>query len=94
MITKRQMCIKTITGTSNAGAGTRSSHAHALPWIPNINDITLTAKAANDDAANCASMAIVSVDATNIVVKSTAASTAFVAKIWANRETGEINLND
>jgi hypothetical protein len=92
-ITKRELCVKTITGTTSAGAGTRTTHAHGLSWIPTANDIEVIPKATDGDANDAGSVNIVKTDATYVYVKGSAASLPFVLKIWANQDPGERNNN-
>jgi hypothetical protein len=94
MIRFGQMCIKVVTGTTSGTIGTRSSHAHTLPYAPSVANIVVANQMApNNDVANAPVVAVVSADATNIVVKSSQASTAFTLYVMLQTDDGGRNLN-
>lgn len=93
MIPFRELCVREYTGTSDGAAGTRSSHAHGLSRAPNINRILIQAQAANDDADNSTHVSVVSVDATNVVVKANRASVAFTIFIFRQIDDAGRNID-
>ena len=66
-----------VTGTTSATPGTRTSHAHGMNYTPTI--VIVVPAGVNGDTADAASVPLVSVDATNITVKGSAASVNFTA---------------
>ena len=68
-----------ITGTSASVAGERSTHTHALGYIP--TDIKITVTAGNNNDANAGVVDFVSATATTLVVKANVESLAFTAKL-------------
>ena len=66
-----------ISGTTSETPGTRTNHAHGLNGTPSIVIIIPTAP--DDDTDNAELVAFVKADATNITVKSDAASVSFKA---------------
>ena len=67
--------ITVISGTTSGTAGTRSNHAHGLNYIPTLAIVVPVG--ADDNSNNAAVVSLVSIDATNIVVKSSGTSIAF-----------------
>lgn len=72
-IDSKLMVCKIITGTTNASAGTESTHAHYLGRTPNVVLVL--------PDANATIYKSKAPDATNIYLKSSANSTAFTAFI-------------
>jgi len=68
-----------ISGVASATPGTRTSHAHGLAYTPTVAIIIPVAADDNNDNAKVVSL--VSIDATNVVVKSSTASIAFKALV-------------
>lgn len=85
MITKKNISYARVSGTTSGVAGTRTNHAHGLPYTPLLTDILIQDQAPNSDANNSASVALVAVDATNITVKSAGTSIVFNAFVIASQ---------
>ena len=71
--------VNVITGTTSAVAGTRTEHDHGLNYTPTV--VIPVVAGALDDVDNAPAIAIVSIDATKIVVKATKNSVAFTAYV-------------
>ena len=78
--------------TADATPGTRSSHAHGLGYAPTLGSILIIPKAPDNDTDNAPTVALVTVDATNVVVKSNKASATFNIVIRLDRDSGGRNL--
>jgi len=91
----REILVRIITGTTDATPGTRSEHAHGLSFIPTKEYVSITPYSlADDDTDDAAVVSLVTVDATNITVKSTVASIPFSCRIYANQDGGVSMRND
>jgi hypothetical protein len=95
MITLKDLCLKTITGTTSGTPGTRTTHAHGLGYAPTKTHILVDILPGDDDnnAAN-GTVGVVKTDATYIYVKGSVASTAFIARVILNKDAGERTFTD
>ena len=91
MLTWKNMQKKVVTGTCSATPGTRTSHAHGLPFTPTEDSVFLKQDGVDGDVDDAGVAVLVKCDGTNIVVKSNKASLNFRAVIFFDpRSAGSI----
>jgi len=88
VIPYKELCIKELTGqTTDATAGTRSTHAHGLGYAPTARHCIPLIRGVDGDVDDAAAINVVKTDATHVHVKCNKISRTFDLLIFIQHNT-------